>query len=150
MYINRLIDKYLMDWANAKSRKPLLLRGARQVGKSSSVRHLAENFDNFVEINTEQVNNVPHSRDVYAIFHQSQMDEPLRGICSENGGNDVRLSSIPKRLANAKEREKIQKQINRLTAKIKNEPQENKRHEMARQRAGLQKHIQKNGEEYDI
>ncbi|GHT56657.1 ATPase [Bacteroidia bacterium] len=54
MYINRLIDKRLHDWANAKNRKPLLLRGARQVGKSSSVRHLAENFENLVEINFEK------------------------------------------------------------------------------------------------
>jgi predicted AAA+ superfamily ATPase len=54
MYINRLIDKHLLDWAHAKSRKPLLLRGTRQVGKSSSVRQLAENFDNFVEINFEK------------------------------------------------------------------------------------------------
>jgi predicted AAA+ superfamily ATPase len=54
MYINRLIDKDLLDWAKSKERKPLLLRGARQVGKSSSVRHLADNFDNFVEINFEK------------------------------------------------------------------------------------------------
>lgn len=54
MYIKRLIDKYLLDWADAKSRKPLLLRGARQVGKSSSVRHLAGHFENFVEINFEK------------------------------------------------------------------------------------------------
>jgi hypothetical protein len=39
--------------------------------------------------------NIPHSRDMYAVFHQSQTDEPLRGICFENDGNEVRLSSIP-------------------------------------------------------
>jgi hypothetical protein len=42
--------------------------------------------------------NIPHSRDMYAVFHQSQLQEPLRGIYSENSGNDVRLSSIPKKL----------------------------------------------------
>jgi len=42
--------------------------------------------------------NVPHSRDLYAVFHQSQLKEPLRGICSENNGNDVRYSSIPEKL----------------------------------------------------
>ncbi|MDR1202252.1 MAG: nucleotidyltransferase domain-containing protein [Tannerellaceae bacterium] len=42
--------------------------------------------------------NVPHSRDVFAVFHQSQVDEPLRGICSDNDGNEVRLSSIPKQI----------------------------------------------------
>jgi len=35
MYCPRLIDSYLAEWASRKSRKPLLLRGARQVGKSS-------------------------------------------------------------------------------------------------------------------
>jgi predicted AAA+ superfamily ATPase len=33
---------------------PLLLRGARQVGKSSSVRNFAQYFDHFVEINFEE------------------------------------------------------------------------------------------------
>jgi predicted nucleotidyltransferase len=42
--------------------------------------------------------NIPHSKDMYAIFHQSQLKERLRGICSENEGNDIRLSSIPERL----------------------------------------------------
>jgi hypothetical protein len=42
--------------------------------------------------------NVPHSRDMYAVFHQSQTDEPMRGICGENSGGDVRLTSIPKKI----------------------------------------------------
>jgi len=53
-YINRHIDKELENWAISKSRKPLLLRGARQVGKSSSVRKLGEKFDFFLEINFEK------------------------------------------------------------------------------------------------
>ena len=53
-YINRNIDKDLITWAQEKNRKPLLLSGARQVGKSSSVRHLAEQFDYFIEVNFEQ------------------------------------------------------------------------------------------------
>jgi predicted AAA+ superfamily ATPase len=53
MYIKRHIDNELLAWRNSTNRKPLLLRGARQVGKSSSVRELAKNFENFVEINLE-------------------------------------------------------------------------------------------------
>ncbi len=34
MYIERAIDALLIDWKNSSSLKPLLLRGARQVGKS--------------------------------------------------------------------------------------------------------------------
>ena len=54
MYINRLIDSELMIWKSAKKHKPLLLRGARQIGKSSSVREFGKIFDHFVEINFEK------------------------------------------------------------------------------------------------
>ncbi|MBO7061022.1 MAG: ATP-binding protein [Fibrobacter sp.] len=54
MYFSRLIDRYLKEWANSPRHKPLLLRGARQVGKSSAVRHLGENFEHMVEINFEK------------------------------------------------------------------------------------------------
>lgn len=54
MYFKRLIDGYLEQWAKKKDHKPMLLRGARQVGKSTAVRHLGETFDNFVEINFEK------------------------------------------------------------------------------------------------
>lgn len=53
MYCNRFIDKYLIEWAQRDTHKPVLLRGARQVGKSTAVRHLSEKFDNYVEINFE-------------------------------------------------------------------------------------------------
>lgn len=53
-YYDRQIDESLLAWKNSPRHKPLLLRGARQVGKSSSVHHLARQFDNFVEINFER------------------------------------------------------------------------------------------------
>lgn len=53
MYFNRLIDPHLHEWKESPRRKPLLLRGARQVGKSSSIRHLGESFEHFVEVNFE-------------------------------------------------------------------------------------------------
>ena len=53
MYHKRLIDSVLVEWKNEPRRKPLLVRGARQVGKSSAVRELAKNFEFIVEINFE-------------------------------------------------------------------------------------------------
>lgn len=53
-YIPRHIDKFLLEWKDDKHRKPLLLRGARQVGKSSSVRNLGKTFKYFLEINLEK------------------------------------------------------------------------------------------------
>ena len=54
MYIKRHIDNYLLDWKNATNRKPLLLRGARQVGKTTAVKHLGEQFNYFIEANFEK------------------------------------------------------------------------------------------------
>lgn len=54
MYYERLIDKHLSEWASDNAHKPLLLRGARQVGKSSAVRHLGEKFKQYIEINFEK------------------------------------------------------------------------------------------------
>ena len=52
-YIKRTIDSDLEYWAKEIRHKPLLLRGARQVGKSSAVRNLAKKFEFFIEINFE-------------------------------------------------------------------------------------------------
>ena len=54
MYYQRSIDEYLLDWKNGITRKPLLLRGARQVGKTQAVRHLGESFKYFIEANFEK------------------------------------------------------------------------------------------------
>lgn len=54
MYIDRDIDEELFAWKRDDSRKPLLLRGARQVGKSTVVRSLGERFDYFLELNFEE------------------------------------------------------------------------------------------------
>ena len=53
MYFKRHIDPYLKEWKENTRRKPLLLRGARQVGKSCSLRHLGESFTHFAEVNFE-------------------------------------------------------------------------------------------------
>ena len=54
MYYERIIDQHLSEWAARPVHKPVLLRGARQVGKSTAVRHLGESFKYFVEINLEK------------------------------------------------------------------------------------------------
>jgi hypothetical protein len=53
--LNRVAEKYLHTWYHKKNRKPLILRGARQVGKSTLVHEFAKN-NNLVlnEINLEQ------------------------------------------------------------------------------------------------
>ena len=53
MYINRKIDKTLAEWSEDPRHKPLLMRGARQVGKTTAVRELAKKFKTYIEINLE-------------------------------------------------------------------------------------------------
>lgn len=53
MYYKRNIDDKLLEWKESPRRKPLLIRGARQVGKSTAVRHLGKGFKYFVEVNLE-------------------------------------------------------------------------------------------------
>ena len=53
-YIRRNIDSTLLEWKESNAHKPLLLRGARQVGKSSAVRQLGKKFQHFAEVNFER------------------------------------------------------------------------------------------------
>ena len=52
MHRDRLAD--LNKWRTHPDRKPLILRGCRQVGKSWLVRKFAESFEGFLEINFEK------------------------------------------------------------------------------------------------
>ena len=66
MYIERSIDALLIEWKNSSSLKPLLLRGARQVGKSCAVKHLGETFDYYIEVNFEKR---PDMKNVFERIH---------------------------------------------------------------------------------
>lgn len=77
MYIPRHIDKALLDWKNSTSRKPLLLRGARQVGKSRSVRHLGETFEYFIDANFERM---PELRALFDISDVHVIAEKISAI----------------------------------------------------------------------
>lgn len=50
--LKRKIDKYLTDWKNRSDRKPLIIKGARQIGKTRSVEWFAgQNYASVIEIN---------------------------------------------------------------------------------------------------
>lgn len=53
----RLALKALQQWADKEGRKPLVLRGARQVGKTTLVELFSRNFDVFINLNLEEKNN---------------------------------------------------------------------------------------------
>ncbi len=51
MYLKRKLDDFLLEWKKSADRKPLIVKGARQIGKTESIRHFAANYENFVDIN---------------------------------------------------------------------------------------------------
>ncbi|MEN8121609.1 MAG: AAA family ATPase [Bacteroidota bacterium] len=85
MYINRLIDKELSGWKKSNKIKPILLRGARQVGKTNTVRQLSKQFDNFIEINFEE------NKQIHSVFEENLSPDK---IC-ENLSAFYNISIIP-------------------------------------------------------
>ncbi len=52
MYLKRKIDDYLISWKNNPNRKPLIVKGPRQVGKTESIKRFAQyNYNSVIEIN---------------------------------------------------------------------------------------------------
>ena len=50
--LRRKIDDFLINWKNNKDRLPLIIRGARQIGKTDAIENFArENYKYIVEIN---------------------------------------------------------------------------------------------------
>jgi uncharacterized protein len=72
--MKRTIDKTLLEWKQKPNRLVLLLRGARQVGKTYSVRVLGSTFPRFLDINFEAQKEV-------RIFFEGDLD--VRKICEK-------------------------------------------------------------------
>ena len=52
-YLKRKIDDFLLKWKEDENRKPLIVKGCRQIGKTESIRHFAKiaGYESFIEIN---------------------------------------------------------------------------------------------------
>ena len=49
--MRRKIDDFLAEWKNKPDKKPLIIKGARQIGKTESILHFSENYENVIYIN---------------------------------------------------------------------------------------------------
>ena len=50
--LERKTDAYLSNWKSNPQRKPLIVKGARQVGKTESIRAFGKaNYESLIEIN---------------------------------------------------------------------------------------------------
>jgi predicted AAA+ superfamily ATPase len=54
MFLKRKLYSKLLHWKSSKRRKPLIIRGARQVGKSTLVREFSKEYTSSIEINLER------------------------------------------------------------------------------------------------
>ena len=70
-YLERAIDGELKNWSESENHKPLLLRGARQVGKTSAVRHLGERFKHYVEIDLND------RQDLHTLFEKGYSPQQI-------------------------------------------------------------------------
>ena len=73
MSLNRQALGYLSSWKSDGNRKPLLVRGARQVGKTTLIREFANEFDRFIELNLEK-------RDDRELFDVENIDQLINAI----------------------------------------------------------------------
>ncbi|MBQ3356729.1 MAG: ATP-binding protein [Oscillospiraceae bacterium] len=52
MYLKRKVDAFLRDWKADPNRKPLIIKGSRQIGKTESITQFAaQNYESVIEIN---------------------------------------------------------------------------------------------------
>ena len=52
MYLKRKVDAFLAEWRADPNRKPLIIKGSRQIGKTESILHFAaDHYENIIEIN---------------------------------------------------------------------------------------------------
>lgn len=82
---NRRILVELRSWAERPHRKSLILRGARQVGKTTAIRMFGKEFDHFIELNLEEPDNraiFKDGTDVVSVFNLIMLK---KGINPEGG-----------------------------------------------------------------
>lgn len=65
---------FLNNWKQRSTRKPLIIRGARQVGKTWLIEHFSNEFDGFIKINFEEF---PEYRN---LFHTNDVSEIIENI----------------------------------------------------------------------
>ena len=78
--------KELLRWKRSKGRKPLVLRGARQVGKTTVVELFAENYAQYIYMNLER----ERDRDIFVKY--SSIDEIVQFVFFQYNKNLDKIS----------------------------------------------------------
>ncbi len=99
MIFYRKLYSQLLEWKNSTNHKPLIIRGARQVGKSTLVKEFGKEFSHFISLNLEKeqdknlferldnpsdiINaiflskNIPYTKDPTLVFLDEIQESPL-------------------------------------------------------------------------
>ena len=85
---SRNIISDLQEWSQRKKRKPLVLRGARQTGKTTLVDEFGQNFAIYLKLNLEEPEHI-HLFKTY-----KNMDTLLTGIYLVNGAERKDLPTL--------------------------------------------------------
>lgn len=71
----RFFTEYLIEWKNRTHRKPMIVRGARQVGKTFTIEEFGnENFDETITINFEETPDLKH------FFQTNDTEQIIRNL----------------------------------------------------------------------
>lgn len=68
MPFRRAVEKQLNDWRHQQNRKPLIIRGARQVGKTTLVNDFVKTYPNVISLNLEK----PKDKKYFTLFDDVQ------------------------------------------------------------------------------
>ena len=78
MNFKRHIFDELVQWKTSSNAKPLILRGARQVGKTTLVRSFGESYTHFIELNLEK------SEDANLVERSNSVQELVNFLALKN------------------------------------------------------------------
>ncbi len=93
--MKRYFESYLEEWKNRKSRKPMIVRGARQIGKTYTIEEFGKkNFKDVIKVNFEE------KPELKEFFRTNEIDEILAnltaffGISAKDGDTLLFLDEI--------------------------------------------------------
>lgn len=85
---NRKIISDLEKWADKHNRKPLILRGARQTGKTSAVRMFSQKYEVYIELNLEKESERRYFEEL------SDVKDILDAICLTRGVQPIKGKTL--------------------------------------------------------
>ena len=94
MSFSRTADRWLMEWLSRPRRKPLILRGARQTGKTTAVRRLGHSVPLFLELNLERIDDLELIRTCHSPAELIERLQQKHGLATVPAGALLFLDEV--------------------------------------------------------